>query len=43
MMAEQMVEHKGYLKRIGNGIKNKSQWQWLEEKDCNGDHLSDYT
>ena len=25
-----------------HGIRNKFRWQWLEEKDWNGDYLSDY-
>ena len=30
------------IKVIDNGIKNKFQWKWLENKDTNGNYLSDY-
>lgn len=41
-MTEQFVERTANLKEIENGIRNKFRWQWLEEKDSNGDYLSDY-
>ena len=42
MTEQQFVERTANLKAIENGIRNKFRWQWLEEKDCNGDYLSDY-
>lgn len=32
----------GDLQTIESGVRNKFLWSWLEEKDCNGDFLSDY-
>ncbi|RUS75553.1 hypothetical protein EGW08_016678, partial [Elysia chlorotica] len=42
MMPDQFVDRTTDLKAIEHGIRNKFRWQWLEEKDCNGDFLSDY-
>ena len=41
-MTEHFLERTADLKAVENGIKNKFRWQWLEEKDCNGDYLSDF-
>ena len=30
------------IKNVDEGVKNKFRWNWLEEKDSNGDFLSDY-
>ena len=30
------------IKQIDSGVKNKFNWSWLEEKDCNDEYLSEY-
>ncbi|GFS21905.1 hypothetical protein ElyMa_003349700 [Elysia marginata] len=30
------------VKELDRSVKNRFNWAWLEEKDCNGDFLSDY-
>ena len=30
------------IKKIDEKAKNKWNWTWLQEKDANGDYLSDY-
>ena len=38
-MTEQFIERTVNQKVIENGIRNEVRWQWLEEKDFNGDYL----
>lgn len=30
------------IKEIDKVVKNKFNWSWMEEKDCNNEHLSEY-
>ncbi|GFR93736.1 DNA repair and recombination protein RAD54 [Elysia marginata] len=34
--------HTKDVKELDRSVKNRFNWAWLEEKDCNGDFLSDY-
>ena len=36
------VDRTANLNDLEKGIRNKFRWQWLDEKDCNSDYLSDY-
>lgn len=42
MDAFTVIDRKSDLKAIENGLRNKFRWDWLEEKDSNGDYLSKY-
>ena len=41
-MPEEFIDRKTDITQIEKGVKNKFRWNWLEEKDSNGDFLSDY-
>ncbi|XP_060789431.1 uncharacterized protein LOC132894118 isoform X2 [Neoarius graeffei] len=36
------VDRSADIRRMEGRVKNKFKWSWLEEKDANGDFLSDY-
>ena len=44
MDSSQFVDRNGRedIKIIDKCVRNKFNWMWLEEKDANGDFLSDY-
>ena len=42
MMAYKIVDRTIDLKELEKSVKNKFRWSWLEEKDSNGDYLSEY-
>ena len=39
---EKEVDRTANLAIIDHSVRNKFKWNWLEEKDANGDYLSDY-
>ena len=37
-----VVDRSYSIKDVDKNVRNIFSWKWLEEKDCNGESLSDY-
>jgi hypothetical protein len=41
-MMYKILDRTANIKEVDRGLKNIFSWKWLENKDFNGDFLSDY-